>query len=203
MKISNWAFQWKMGFNPEPNKQAQEVIFSRKTDKIGMEFDTRLDFNLHLKNLQNKVNKTIGLLRKLQDTLTRPSLITIFKSFIRPIVDYGDIIYDRAYNTSFHQNIESIQYNAALAITGAVRGTSREKLYQELGFESLQQRRWYRKLCCLFKIINNQSPRYLFQLILLFGDNTLINSSNTFILNSTTEYIISTQRFEGSILTPV
>ena len=203
MKISNWAFQWKMGFNPEPNKQAQEVIFSRKTDKIGMEFDTRLDFNLHLKNVQNKVNKTIGLLRKLQDTLTRPSLITIFKSFIRPIVDYGDIIYDRAYNTSFHQNIESIQYNAALAITGAVRGTSREKLYQELGFESLQQRRWYRKLCCLFKIINNQSPIYLFQLILLFGDNTLINSSNTFILNSTTEYIISTQRFEGSILTPV
>ena len=203
MKISNWAFQWKMGFNPEPNKQAQEVIFSRKTDKIGMEFDTRLDFNLHLKNVQNKVNKTIGLLRKLQDTLTRPSLITIFKSFIRPIVDYGDIIYDRAYNTSFHQNIESIQYNAALAITGAVRGTSREKLCQELGFESLQKRRWYRKLCCLFKIINNRSPRYPFQLILLFGDNTLINSSNTFILNSTTEYIISTQRFEGSILTPV
>ena len=52
-----------------------------------------------------------------------------------------------------------------MAITGAVRGTSTEKIYQELGFESLQQRRWYRKLCCLFKIINNQSPRYLFQLV--------------------------------------
>ena len=48
---------------------------------------------------------------------------------------------DRAYNTLFHSNIESIQYNAALAITGAIRGTSREKLYQELGFKSLQQRR--------------------------------------------------------------
>ena len=46
-----------------------------------------------------------------------------------------------------------------------MRGTSREKLYQELRFESLQQSRWYRKLCCLFKIINNQSPRYLFQLV--------------------------------------
>ena len=130
-----------------------------------MVLDTRLDFNLHLKNVQNKVNKTVGPLCKLQNTLPRTSLITIFKSFIRPHLDYGDIIYDRAYNTSFHQNIESIQYNAALAITGAVRGTSREKLYQELGFESLQQRRWYRKLCCLFKIINNQSPRYLFQLV--------------------------------------
>ena len=75
------------------------------------------------------------------------------------------MIYDRAYNALFHQNIESIQYNAALEITGAVRETSREKLYQELGFESIQRRRWYRKLCCLFKIINNQSPRYLFQLV--------------------------------------
>ena len=126
---------------------------------------TKLDFSLHLKNVQNKENKTIGLLRKLQDNSPRTSLITIFKSFIRPHFDYGDMIYDRAYNTSFHQNIESIQYNAALAITGAVRGTSREKLYQELGFESLQQRRWYRKLCCLFKIIKNQSPSYLFQLV--------------------------------------
>ena len=47
---------------------------------------------------------------------------------------------------------------------GTVRGTSREKLNQELDFESLQQRYWYRKLCCLFKIINKQSPRYLFHL---------------------------------------
>ena len=130
-----------------------------------MVLDTRLDFKLHLKNVQNKVNKTIGLLRKLNNTLPRTSLITIFKSFIRPLLDCVDIIYDRVYTTLFHQNIESIQYNAALAITGAVRGTSREKLYQELGFESLQQRRWFRKLCYLFKITNNQSPRYLFQLV--------------------------------------
>ena len=126
-----------------------------------MILDSKLDFSLHLKNVQNKVNK-IELFRKLQDTVPRTLLITIFKSFIRPHLDNGEIIYDRAYKTSFHQNMESIQYNAALAITGAVRGTSREKLYQEFGFESLQQGRWYRKLCCLFKIINNQSPRYLF-----------------------------------------
>ena len=175
-----------MRFNPDPNKQAQDVIFSRKNNKIdhpplyfnqnlvksssthkhlGMILDTKLDFSLHLKNVQSKVNKTIGLLPKLQDTLPRTSLITIFKSFIRSHLDYGDITYDGVCNTSFHQNNESIQYNAALAITGAIRGTSIEKLYQELGFESLQQRHWCRKLCCLFKIINNQSPKYLFPLV--------------------------------------
>ena len=130
-----------------------------------MGLDTRLDFNLHLKNIQNKVNKTTGLFHKLQNTLPRTSLIAIFKSFIRPHLDYEDIIYDRAYNTSFHQNIESIEFNAALVITGAVRGTSRDKLYQESPSESLQHRCCYRKFCCLFKVINNQSPRYLFQLV--------------------------------------
>ena len=177
-----------MNFNPDPNKQAQEVTFSRKINKInhpqllfnqnlikcsssqkhlGMVLDTKLDFNLHPKNVRSKVNKTIGLLHKPQNILPRQSLITIYKSFIRPHLDYGDTIYDRAYNSSFHQNIESNQYNAALAITGAIKETSEEKIYQELGFESLQQRLWYRKLCCLFEIFKNWSPGYSFQLVSL------------------------------------
>ena len=69
------------------------------------------------------------------------------------------------YNTSFHQRLESLQYNAALAITGVIRGTSKEKLYNELGLESLQNRRLYRKLSFLYKVIANQSPLYLFNMI--------------------------------------
>ena len=61
--------------------------------------------------------------------------------------------------------MESVQYNTALAITGAIRGSSREKLYQELGLESLQQRRWYRKLCYFFKLTKNKSPKYLLNYI--------------------------------------
>ena len=86
-----------------------------------------------LKNKSNKVNKTIGLLWKLENILPHGPLLTIYKSFIRPHLDYGDVICDQQYNNSFHQKRESIQYNAALAITGALRGSSREKLYQELG----------------------------------------------------------------------
>ena len=154
-KISNWAFQWKMSFNPDPSKQAQEVIFSRKHQKIshpsiyfnnnpiesvssqkhlGMILDTKLNFQEHIKSIITKVNKTIRLLRKLQNLR---SLLTICKSFVRPHLDYDDVIYDQSYNNTFYQKMESIQYNAALAITGAIRGSSREKLYQELGLESL------------------------------------------------------------------
>ena len=129
-----------------------------------MFLDCKLNFEEHLKTIVNKINKTIGLLRKFQNFLPRKSLLTIYKSFIRPHFDYGDIIYDQTYNTSFHQRLESLQYNAALAITGAIRGTSKEKLYNELGLESLQNRRWYRKLSFLYKVIANQSP-YLFKMI--------------------------------------
>ena len=103
--------------------------------------DNRLTFDKHLTSVSNKIIKTIGLLRKLQNILPRPVLLTIYKSFIRPHLDYGDIIYDQAYNLSFHQKLESIQYNATLALTGLIRGSSREKLYQELRLESLQLRR--------------------------------------------------------------
>ena len=111
-KINAWANQWKMAFNPDLNKQAQEVFFCRKIRKtshppltfnnnsveqvqfqkhLGVDLDSRLDFREQLQNMFNKINKTISLLRKLQNNLPRAPLITIYKSFIRPHLDYGDI----------------------------------------------------------------------------------------------------------------
>ena len=72
---------------------------------LGILLDVQLDFQGHLKNIYSKVNKTIGLLRKLNNTLPRLPLLTIYKSFIRPHLDYGDVIYDQAYTASFHQKI--------------------------------------------------------------------------------------------------
>ena len=185
-RISNWATQGKMNFNPDTTKQVQEVIFSRKLKKtvhppllfnnasvtrtssqkhLGIILDNQLKFDDHIKMVFRKISKTIGLLRKLHNLLPRAALIIIYKAFIRPHLDYGDIPYDQAYNMSFHQKLESIQYNACLAITGTIRGTSKEKLYQEIGLESLQSRRWYRKLGMFYKIFKSKSPQYLFKLI--------------------------------------
>ena len=111
-----------MNFNPDPSKQAQEVIFSRKIKKpshpdlvfnnnlviqfpyqkqLGMFLDDKLNFGEHLKHIAKKVNKSIGLLRKLQNLLLRRSLVTTYKSFIRPHIDYGDVTFDLAFNTLF------------------------------------------------------------------------------------------------------
>ena len=90
---------------------------------------TKLNFQEHIKRILTKVSKTIGLLRKLQNILPRGSLLTIFKSFVRSDFGYGDIIYDQSYNNNFHQKMESMQYNAALAVVAAIKGSSRETLY--------------------------------------------------------------------------
>ena len=71
--------------------------------------------------------------------------------------------------SAFQDKLESIQYNACLAITGATRGISTEKIYQELGLESLKSRRWFRKLCHFYEIFNEKSPSYLFNLISNFN----------------------------------
>ena len=97
--------------------------------------------------------------------MPRSTLPTIYKTFIRSRLDYADIIYDQAYNSAFHDQLESIQHNACLAITGAIRGTSTEKIFQELGLESLKSGRWFRKLCHFYKIFNDKSLSYLFNLI--------------------------------------
>ena len=72
-----------------------------------------------------------------------------------------------------------------MATTGAIRRTSKEKLYQELGFEYLQSRRWFRKLSVFYKILKNESPPYLYQLILKpFTSYSTRNSENLALIKA-------------------
>ena len=73
--------------------------------------------------------KEIGILQKLQSILLQTSLLTFYKSFIRPNLDYGDVVYDQPSNDAFSNKLQTVQYNAALAITGAIKVISHEKLY--------------------------------------------------------------------------
>jgi len=59
------------------------------------------------------------------------------------------------------EKVERIQYQAALAITGAWQGSNRSKLYEELGWETLSSRRWFRRILHIHKIVSNKTPCYL------------------------------------------
>ena len=142
-KISNWAYQWKMIFNPDKSKQAQEIIFSHKIQKVihpsaifnqmpvvwsycqkhlGINLDEKLNFSNHFKEKISKAKKGIDILRNLYNVLPRNSFTTNDKSFIRPHLDYSAITFDQSENESFcKKQIKSVQYNAALAFTGAIQ----------------------------------------------------------------------------------
>ena len=95
-------------------------------------------------------------------------LLIIYKCLIRPHLGYQDVIYEEPDLCSLANKIESVQYNPALAITRAIRGTSEEKLYHKLVFESLKDRRWLRLLCYLYKIVNTKQPAYFYDIITPF-----------------------------------
>ena len=119
-----------MSFNPDRTKQAQEIIFSRKKNAtthpplffnnseiklssnqkhLGLTLDSKLSFNEHINDKIHQANKGVGLLRKLETVLPRNSLLTIYKLFLRPLLDYANVIHDQPYNASFSQNLN--QFN--------------------------------------------------------------------------------------------
>ena len=189
--IRQWAYDWKMSFNPDPQKQAVELIFSTKRIEmnhpeirfndipvmkvdehkhLGIILDSKLSFSAHIKAAISKARKGVGLLKYLSKYLPRHTLNELFKLYVRPHLEYGDVIFhipakvcEFSGNTilpSLMEKLESVQYSAALAVTGTWRGTSREKLYAELGWESLSSRRWSRRLTLFYKMINNLLPEY-------------------------------------------
>ena len=105
-----------MSFNPDSTKPAHEVAFSRKKN---IHYPPIL-FNEHISSTLSIVNKLTAVLRKLQTVLPRHSLLSIYWAFIRPYLDYCHVIYDKIFNESWHKQLESAQYNAALAITEAI-----------------------------------------------------------------------------------
>ena len=120
--ISKWVYNWKMSFNPDPGKPAQEVLFSRKNSNIthpiihfnnvqvqranqqrhlGIILDEKLNFKSHIDKVLTKASKAIAVIKRLRNSLPRKSLITIYKAIIRPHLDYGDILYDQPNNAAF------------------------------------------------------------------------------------------------------
>ena len=122
---------------------------------LGLTLDEKLSFIDFINDNINITLKGVGLLRKMSTLLPQQSLLTIYRSFTRPHLGYGDVVYDQPLNESLFSRIESVQYKVALAITGAIQGSSREKLYQKLGLEHLHQRRWIKRLCLFYKVFHS------------------------------------------------
>ena len=128
--------------------------------------DSKLTFTNHIVEKIAKAREGV-----LSSYVPIKTLEQIYKMHSRPHLDFCDVTYHKPQIESLFVTssrlsywmgqIESVQYQAALAVTGTWQGTSTDKLYEELGWESLSKRRWFRRLIQFFKIQNNLTPEYL------------------------------------------
>ena len=102
-------------------------------------------------------------MRKLKFVLDRKSLETIYTAFIRPLTEYGDVIWDNC--TLYEkQELDKVQNEAARIATGATRLVSIAILYKEIGWDSLEKRRTDHKLTLFIKC-PYLTPLYLSSLV--------------------------------------
>ena len=90
------------------------MIGSSRQKHLGIPLYEKLNFLHHIKEKIFKANKSINVIKKL-------NIYTLYKSFVRPNLDYGDIIYDQTNNESFGNKLETVQYNATLVTNGSIK----------------------------------------------------------------------------------
>ena len=158
--LQEWCDAW--GFKISAEKLVA-ILFTRSSDKpaiqleidgkrvkvensakfLGVIFDQQMTWQQHIDYLVGKCNKRLNLMRAISGTrrgATHRSLITIYRTLIRSVIDYGAAAYDSA-SASQLQRIDSIQYSALRLCCGAMKGTAAAALQVECGEIPLQLRR--------------------------------------------------------------
>ena len=133
---------------------------------LGVTLSNDLQWKKHVYNIGKKAYNCLGLLRPLKLKLDRRSLETLYKSFIRPVLEYADVIWHiPADNRHVLDILERIELEAARLVTGATKRCPTANLYREVGWETLASRRTFHRALMMFKIQNGFAPTYLQDLV--------------------------------------
>ena len=179
-RITKWAQDWLVTFNPN---KTESMLFSRNlTQKpqllmnnipilevdthkhLGCHLDSNAKWTTHINEIVTKAGRRVDILRGLKYRLDRRSLEILYCSFIRPILEYGQAVWSNC-TLAQKESIESIQLSAIHVITGAIKGTSTQKLYNESCFTSTIERRDRHCLTIYYKIYHGHTPSYLRELL--------------------------------------
>ncbi len=203
VKVNRWANQWLVSINASktvvmlfskkrspskmlPIKLGQDTLRNVDFHKhLGIFFSSNLSWTKHIDYITGKSNKVLGMLKRHKYEWSRATLEVFYKSFVRSILEYGNIIYDSCSQSDSDQ-LEGIQLEAARIVTGGKRCTSHSALYAELGWQTLKIRRKINKLIKVYCIIQRRAPRYLQNIFSSYfatsAYTTRLQASNSFTL---------------------
>ena len=180
-QLSQWAQTWRVTFNVQ---KTVFMIISKKSNiatptikmnntnlkqvfterYLGMLLTSNMSWKPHIEHTASKASKRLAPMFKMKSKLPRCALSRYYITFVRPVIEYGSVIYDNC-SSSEARSLETVQRRAALCCTGAFKRTPSTLLLKEIGWESLNDRRKKAKLILLYKITHNLTPRYLEELI--------------------------------------
>ena len=124
------------------NVQIQEVSSHKH---LGLYFSNDCSWHQHIDYIKQKAWFRIHIMRKLKFKLDHKSLETIYLTFTRPLLEYGDVIWDNC--TQYEKNeLDKIQNEAARITTGTTKLVSLDNLYKEVGWQTLHRRRHDHKI---------------------------------------------------------
>ena len=162
---------------------------------LGVVLCNNLSWRAHIFKIYEKASKRLNILKGIKFKVDRSTLRKLYKSLVRPLMEYADVLWDGC-TDSESDILEHVQYEAAKIVTGAMKGTSKQRLMQEIGWEDLKIRRAIHKLLLYFKIVNNLCPSYLVDLLPL-----LVSERTNYSLRTASNYSIfasRTDRFKRS-----
>ena len=176
-KINEWATKWLVEFNPIKTVFINFSLKKHKT-KLNLKFKGHavaqvsehkhlgfflsedLTWHKHINFITARASQRLGQMYRSSIYLTKHQLSCVYLNMIRPILEYGSILYDNCTIVD-NRRLENVQRRAALICTGAMRRTENNKIMQLLGWPSLENRRKFCKLVTIFKISKNLTPNYL------------------------------------------
>ena len=181
-KIMAWAKKWLVRFNPV---KTEAFLASRKLNKpihpphfiegtqivevdshkhLEIFFQNDYSWHNHIDYVKEKAWSRVNAMRKLKFDFDRKSLETANLTFIRPILEYADIVWDNC--TQYGKNeLDKIQNEAARIVTVTTKLVSIRELYKEINWDTLDERGRKHKLALFYKMVNGLSPPYLSSLL--------------------------------------
>ena len=181
-KITAWANKWLVKFNPD---KSETLLITRKKTRLphpslhmqnvdipsinvhkhlGLYISNDCTWHMHIDHIRNKAWHSLNNLRSFKYLLDRRSLEIAYISFVRPILEYADSIWDNCTQTE-KRELEQIQYEAARIVSGCSKLVSLHDLLTEIGWETLEMRRCKHKLVLFYKMINGLAPQYLSSIV--------------------------------------
>ena len=162
---------------------------------LGLILSNNCSWTEHINSISDKAWPRLNLMRTLKFRVSRRSLEKMYISYVRPLIEYSNSVWDNCSTESKNQ-LESIHIEAGRVKTGATKLCSIEKLFADLGWESLQKRRNKHKLVIFYKILHGIAPTYLSDIVPpLIQDTTTYNLRNA---GNIQNYRVHTNLFSNS-----